>query len=83
MDDSKRYVYVLIAVDEDYRVRECFVLPAAEKETAWKLYDRLREIWGGRYVALASRAIGWVPQNVVAYTMSKDIDDIMQEAFGD
>ena len=54
--------YVLIAINDDYKVRECIVvisLPLAQE-----LYDKLREIWGGDKVCMAARAIDAVPNNL-------------------
>lgn len=56
-------IYILIAVDEDYRVREC--VPVRDLRTAQDLYAQLREIWGGRYVCMASRCVDDIPDNLV------------------
>ena len=55
-------VRVLIALDEDARVRECVVL--TDHRQADELYQRLRKIWGGANVAMASRAIDQLPRNL-------------------
>lgn len=55
-------VQVLIALDEDARVRECVVL--TDQRQADDLYHRLRKIWGGANVAMASRAIDELPRNL-------------------
>jgi hypothetical protein len=55
-------VRVLIALDEDARVRECIVL--TDDRQADELYQRLRKIWGGANVAMASRAIDQLPRNL-------------------
>lgn len=55
-------VRVLIALDEDARVRECVVL--TDRKQADELYHRLRDIWGGANVAMASRAIDALPLNL-------------------
>jgi hypothetical protein len=55
-------VKVLIALDEDARVRECVVL--TDDRQADELYHRLRRIWGGANVAMASRAIDQLPRNL-------------------
>lgn len=55
-------VHVLIALDEDTRVRECVVL--TDDRQAHDLLRRLRKIWGGAHVAMASREIDSVPLNL-------------------
>lgn len=55
-------VKVLIAIDEDGRVRECVVL--TDQIQAADLYRRLRKIWGGANVAMASRAVDAIPKNL-------------------
>lgn len=55
-------VRVLIALDEDARVRECIVL--TDTRQADDLYQRLRSIWGGANVAMASRAVDELPANL-------------------
>jgi len=78
VSDDRQHVYVLIAVDEDERVRESFVV--TDYERARQLFARLQEIWGGARVALASRFVDDVPQNVARYAMRKEIEDIIQDA---
>lgn len=56
-------VYVLIAIDDDYRVRECVVV--SELEKAQELFAKLREIWGGDKVCMASRAVDEIPENLI------------------
>jgi DNA-binding transcriptional regulator of glucitol operon len=58
-------VYVLVAIDEDQRVRECIVV--RDMAVAGRLFDALREIWGGRNVCMASRLIDDIPENVAKY----------------
>lgn len=55
-------VRVLIALDEDGRVRECIVL--TDERQAQQLYGRLRKVWGGANVAMASRLVDDVPSNL-------------------
>jgi len=55
-------VRVLIALDEDGRLRECIVL--TDTRQADELYQRLRGIWGGANVAMASRRIDDLPTNL-------------------
>ena len=54
--------YVLIAIDDNYRVRECIVVTSLP--LAQELYDKLRGIWGGEKVCMAARAIDAVPNNL-------------------
>lgn len=61
--DAPQSIYILTAIDDDYRVRECFALTDADE--AIKHYHRLQEIWGGSRVCVASRKINDVPQNLV------------------
>lgn len=51
MSTDTKSVKVLIALDEDARVRECIVL--IDTRQADELYARLRRIWGGANVAMA------------------------------
>lgn len=55
-------VLVLIALDEDARVRECIVL--TDGPQANDLFKRLRKIWGGANVAMASRKVDDLPMNL-------------------
>lgn len=54
--------YVLIAIDNDYRVRECIVVTSLPLAT--ELYDKLKAIWGGEKACMAARAINAVPNNL-------------------
>jgi hypothetical protein len=54
--------YVLIAIDDDYKVRECIVVTSLP--LARELYDQLRGIWGGEKVCMAARAVDAVPDNL-------------------
>jgi hypothetical protein len=54
--------YVLIAIDDDYKVRECIVVTSLP--LAQELYEKLRGIWGGDKVCMAARAIDAVPNNL-------------------
>ncbi len=54
--------YVVIAIDEDYRVRECVVV--TDLPMAHRLRDHLRGIWGDEKVCLLPRAIDAVPGNL-------------------
>jgi hypothetical protein len=56
-------IYILIAVDDDCRVREC--VPVSDLKTAQDLYAILREIWGGSKVCVASRCVDDIPDNLV------------------
>lgn len=56
-------IYVLIAVDEDGRVREC--VPVSDLKTAQDLYAILREIWGGANVCMTSRKVDDIPDNLM------------------
>ena len=67
-------VRVLIALDEDGRLRECIVL--TDTRQADELYQRLRGIWGGANVAMASRAIDSLPLNL--QEKMEAITDIVQ-----
>lgn len=67
-------VRVLIALDEDARVRECVVL--TDKKQADDLYHRLRKIWGGANVAIASRRIDEIPLNL--HEKIAEITEIVQ-----
>ena len=59
---ATKSVRVLIALDEDGRVRECVVL--TDTRQADELYQRLRKVWGGANVAMASRAVDELPDNL-------------------
>jgi hypothetical protein len=59
--------YVLIAIDDDYRVRECIVVTSLP--LAQELYGKLRRIWGGEKVCMAARAIDAVPDNLELSTI--------------
>lgn len=59
---GQRGVFILVAVDEDGRVRECIAL--TDDRQAQELYGRLRGIWGGANVAMASRLVDDVPANL-------------------
>lgn len=56
-------VYILIAVDDDLRVRECVVV------TSLPLANDLEKVligtWGASHVYMASRVVDEVPQNLV------------------
>lgn len=60
-------VYVLIAIDDDYRVRECIVVQSLPLATG--LRDKLKGIWGGEKVYMASRVVDLVPANLVLSSM--------------
>jgi hypothetical protein len=60
--------YVLIAIDDDYRVRECIVVTSLLLAT--ELHDKLKGIWGGEKVCLAARAIDAVPDNLELSAMT-------------
>ncbi len=62
-DDAPQSVYILTAIDDDYRVRECFAV--SDADDAIKHYHKLQEIWGGHKVCVASREINDVPKNLV------------------
>jgi hypothetical protein len=57
------HIYILTAVDDDYRVREC--VPVTDLKTAQDLYKILRATWGGGKVAMASRETDDIPQNLI------------------
>jgi len=78
VSDNRQHVYVLIAVDEDEKVRESFVV--TDYERAKLLFARLQEIWGGARVALASRFVDDVPPNVARYAIRREIEGIIQDA---
>lgn len=67
-------VRVLIALDEDARVRECVVL--TDKQQADDLFQRLRSIWGGANVAMASRRIDDLPLNL--HEKISEVTEIVQ-----
>jgi len=56
-------VYVLIAVDDELRVRECVVVTSPP--LAGDLERVLIKTWGGSHVCMASRAVDEVPQNLI------------------
>lgn len=62
MNTDNKSVRVLIALDEDARVRECIVL--TDNRQADEIYHRLRSIWGGANVAMASRRVDDLPSNL-------------------
>jgi len=68
-DDFIDSVYVVVA-NEDDKVKECIVLK--DLDSAYEIYHALQEIWGARYVALCSRAIGDIPV-VVSEHMKKSV----------
>lgn len=57
-----RGIFVLVAIDDNGRVREC--IPLTDDRQAQDLYLRLRGIWGGANVAMASRLVDDVPPNL-------------------
>jgi hypothetical protein len=59
--------YVLIAVDDDYCVRECIVVTSLP--LAQELHGKLKSIWGGEKVCMAARAIDAVPDNLELSTI--------------
>lgn len=67
-------VYVLIALDEDARVRECVVL--TDTRQASELFQKLRGIWGGANVAMASRRIDALPMNL--HEKMESVTEIIQ-----
>lgn len=56
-------IYILIAIDDDYRVRECVAVTSLP--LASDLEKVLIKTWGGSRVCLASRAVDEVPQNLL------------------
>ena len=61
--DAPQSIYILTAIDNDYRVRECFAV--SDSDDAIKHYHKLQEVWGGDKVSVASRKINDVPHNLV------------------
>lgn len=74
MNTDDKSVRVLIALDEDARVRECVVL--TDKRQADELFHRLQSIWGGANVAMASRYIDDLPFNL--QEKASEVTDIIQ-----
>lgn len=58
-------VYVVIALD-GHEMKECVVL--SDHAEALGLYHRLQAIWGGEFVAMASRQVNEIPLNIVCET---------------
>lgn len=56
-------IYVLIAVGDDYRVRECVAV--SDLKTAEDLYAILRKAWPCSKVCMASRSVDDIPDNLV------------------
>lgn len=59
---GQRGVFILVAIDEDVRVRECIAL--TDDHQAQEVYAALQGIWGGSNVAMASRLIDDVPSTL-------------------
>ena len=68
---TNQSVRVLIALDEDGRVRECVVL--TDNRQADELFYKLKEVWGAMNVAMASRRIDDLPVN-----LEEKIDDVTE-----
>lgn len=65
--------YVLIALDSDYRVREC--VPVSDLKTAQDLYALLRTLYDGDKVAMLSREVDDIPQNLIDGMMGGQFAD--------
>ncbi len=71
-----QFVYVVVAMEDDCKVRECYV--RADLDEACALRDTLSGIYGGRNVCLANRAIdGDIPPRVVGARMMQQFDEII------
>lgn len=55
-------IYVVVAMDEDNRLRECYAL--TDLSQAQEVYGHLRNLYGGRNAALASRIVDAPPINL-------------------
>jgi hypothetical protein len=64
-----QYINILIAIDDNKRVRECIVISKHDK--ALEIFKKLQIIWGGNNVALCCRLIDDIPDNILEYAGAK------------
>lgn len=74
------HVYVVIAIDEDYRVKECLVI--SDRDQAEKMYLSLGKIWGGSRVCMASRLVDNIPSFNLSNLFDQEIDELIQGTTG-
>lgn len=69
-------VYVVVAMDDDCRVRECYV--RSDMDEAMALRETLSGIYGGRNVCVANRGVDDnIPPRVVGARMMQQFDEII------
>lgn len=70
-------VYVVVAMDEDCRVRECFV--RSDMNEAWTLYKTLGSLYGGANVCMANRLLDdAIPARIVRQAVDTQLEGILQ-----
>ncbi len=75
--DETQYVFVVIAMEDDCRVKECYV--RSYMAEALSLRDTLSGIYGGRNVAVAHRAVdGDIPPRIVGARMMQQFDEVIE-----
>lgn len=76
MNTERQNVFVVFAIDDDYRVKECLVV--TDVKVASQLRVSLSEIWGGSRVGFASRFVDDVPVFNLRNLVNQQFDAVVR-----